>query len=157
MVRLASLRLSAVLPLFAGPLGAQLPAAGERDPSGRIMTKIIVTMTEPGAFGRPVAAVAFLVVAEDGDRITVRTNDAGVASTWLRPGMYRIVNPDAVPYAGKAYTWDITAPIRAGSGSIRLSQSNASRIISLGPEVQPAPIVPQAATPRPVRDQGVRV
>jgi hypothetical protein len=63
-------------------------------------------MNEPGAFGRPAAGLVFLIVGEDGDRVSIRTNEAGVASTWLAPGEYRLVTPDPLDWEGYAYTWD---------------------------------------------------
>lgn len=115
--------------VFGMPLLAQLPAAGDVDPGGRVNTKVFVTITGPsGAFGRPLSGVPLLVVSDGGDRVIIRTNDAGVASAWLLPGSYRVGNPDPVIWDGNAYTWDIVVPIRPGSGLLRLSQSNASKI-----------------------------
>jgi hypothetical protein len=117
------------------------------------MTKIVVTMTEPDAFGHPIAGVRMLVVTEDGDRISIRTNDAGVASAWLRPGNYRLVNPDALEWRGNRYTWDFITPVRAGTPAIRLSQSNATRVVAVSefpPQPTTAPI-PTPTQPRPAQ------
>ena len=87
-----------VLALFMAPQSssAQSAPAGTRDANGRILAKVVVTMNEPGAFGRPATGLAFLLVGEDGDRVSIKTNDAGVASTWISPGEYRLVTPDPV-------------------------------------------------------------
>lgn len=125
---------------------AQLPVAGDRDPSGRILAKVVVTMTEPGAYGHPITGLRFLVVSENGDRVSIRTDDAGTASTWLRPGSYRFVTPDPLTWEGNAYTWDLITPVRAGTPIVRLTQENASKIVSLTP-AQAAPVaVADAAT-----------
>jgi hypothetical protein len=131
-------------------LPGQLPAAGDRDPTGRVYAKMIVTITgEGGSFGHTVSDLRFIVVSENGDRISIRTNDAGVASTWVMPGSYRIVNPDPYPYDGNAYTWDVVVSIRPGTGIIRLSQSNAAKITALNPATSrtPAPAATQITQP----------
>lgn len=115
-------------------VSAQVTNAGDQDPSGRVYARVIVTMTgESGSFGHPASGVAFLVVQENGDRISIRTNDAGVASTWLFPGSYRFVTPDPFAWEGNAYTWDGVVAIKAGTGPIRFSQANASKVAALGP------------------------
>lgn len=117
---------------------AQLPAPGDLDPGGRVLAKMTVTMSEPNAFGHPVSGLRFLVVSESGDRIAVRTDDAGTASAWLLPGSYRFVTPDPLTWQNNAYTWDVLVPIRAGTGLIRLSQANASKIVPVGAAAVPA-------------------
>jgi outer membrane protein with beta-barrel domain len=135
---------------------AQLPAAGDLDPGGRVLAKVSVTMTEPNAFGHPASGVRFLVVNEGGDRISIRTDDAGMASAWLRPGTYRFVTPDVFSWQGSGYTWDLVVPIRGGSGVIRLSQANATKsaqpvAASPGASIQTAvpamePVVPERSS-----------
>jgi len=145
----AALFLGATLPCSAG---AQLRQAGDRDPSGRILAKIIVTMTKPGEFGRPVAGLRFLVVAENGDRTATGTDDAGVANVWLNAGTYRFVTPDPVIFEGKAYTWDTVVPIRAGGPAIRLSDRNAVNVVRLPP---PPPPTNATRSPNPDERQGL--
>jgi hypothetical protein len=123
---------------------AQLPAAGDLDASGRVLAKVSVTITDPNAYGHPISGLRFLVAAESGDRISIRTDDAGMASAWLRPGSYRFVTPDALSWENNAYTWDVVVVIRAGTGVIRLSQANASKVVALGPAAA------QSAAPTPV-------
>jgi hypothetical protein len=111
-----------------------------------VYAKIVTTITgEAGAFGHPVSNLRFLVVTENGDRVSVQTNDAGVGTVWLSPGSYRIVNPDAYQWNGNAYTWDIIVPVKAGAGIIRLTQANATRVTALAP-VQSAPSAPRVVT-----------
>lgn len=144
---------AALLGLAASRTLGQTAQAGDLEPSGRVMTRIVVTMTEAGAFGHPVGSLTFLIVSENSDRISVRTNDAGVASAWLKPGAYRIVNPTAVEWSGRAYTWDIVTPVRARMGVIRLSQENATKVGPIGEAaiegpatLPPSPmVVPRAA------------
>ena len=148
-----SARLTAIVPgifftlsTLSNSASAQLPSAGDRDTNGRVYTKIVTTITgEAGAFGHPVANLRFLVVTENGDRVSVQTNDAGVGSIWLSPGSYRIVNPDAYPWNGNTYTWDIIVPVKAGAGIIRLTQANATRVTALAPAPS-APSTPRVVT-----------
>jgi hypothetical protein len=109
-------------------VSAQATAAGTRDSNGRILTKVVVTMNEPGAFGRPASGLAFLFVSEDGDRVSVRTNEAGVASIWLNPGDYRLVTPDPLEWEGYAYTWDRMISVAPRAAVIQLSQDEARSI-----------------------------
>lgn len=121
---------------------AQIPSPGDRDPSGRVFAKMVVTITgDAGSFGHPVSDLRFLVVSENGDRVSVRTNDAGVASTWISPGSYRFVNPEPYQWNGNAYTWDVVVAVRTGTGIIKLSQSNASRVTALTPDVSPRAVI----------------
>ena len=122
------------------------------DSNGRVLMKIIVTMSEPNHFGQPIRHVSFLVVTSDADRVSVRTDDAGVASYWLKPGTYRIVNPDAVAWEGKNYVWDIVVELKGGTGPVRLSQSNATKITDAVPPV----IVPSAGAQGAQRDAVIR-
>jgi hypothetical protein len=120
--------------IIIGPFAsAQAPAAGDLDPSGRVLAKIMVTIAEPNTYGHQVSGLRFLVAAESGGRMSVWTDDAGTASVWLRPATYRFVTPDPLVWRNNAYTWDVVMPIRAGTGPIRLSQENASKIVALGP------------------------
>lgn len=105
--------------------------AGEVDSKGRVLTKVVVTMNEPGSFGRPVAGLTFLVVTENGDRVSVVTDDAGVASTWLSPASYRFVTPDPVEWQNKAYSWDVIVPVKAASAVIKFSQDNATKVLAV--------------------------
>jgi TM2 domain-containing membrane protein YozV len=132
--------------LFVGRIvSGQLPSPGDRDPSGRVLAKLTVTITEPNAYGHPVAGLRFLVVAENGDRISVRTDEAGAASAWLPAGPYRFVTPDPLTWQCVQYTWDVLIPIRAGTGVIRLSQENATKVVAaptepLGPVIYASPV-----------------
>src|SRR5687767_11054836 len=95
-------RLSLALTSAASSAGAQVPAAGDRDPAGRVLAKIVAKMPEPGPSGYPVHGLSLFVVTETGERIAVRTDAAGVANTWLRPGTYRFVTRAPIEWSGKA-------------------------------------------------------
>ncbi len=130
--------------------------AGEVDGKGRVLTKVVVTMNEPGSFGRPVAGLTFLVVTENGDRVSVVTDDAGVASTWLVPASYRFVTPDPVEWQNKAYSWDVIVPVKAGSAVIKFSQDNATKVLAvMAPTVTPVTVAGTGST-RPVNQPGLQ-
>jgi hypothetical protein len=132
MVNKLKLNLIAIL-LAVGSqsLSAQVPSVGDVDASGRVYAKVVVTINgSAGSFGQPASSLRFLIVSESGDRISIRTNDAGVASTWVAAGSYRIVNPDPYELNGQAYTWDVVVPLRAGTRMIKLSQSNATKVVA---------------------------
>jgi hypothetical protein len=137
--------------------GSAQASAGDIDSKGRIMTKVVVTMTEPGAFGRPVAGLTFLVVTESGDRVSIVTDDAGVAATWLAPASYRFVTPDPVEWQGKAYTWDLIMPVKAGSAVLKLSQENATKVVATSSQVMPLTSVANAVQPVRQTEQSVRL
>jgi len=144
---------------IAIPVRAQLPRAGDVDPTGRVLTKVIVTMSEPNHFGHPIRHVSFLVVTSASDRVSIRTDDAGVANIWLNPGTYRFVNPDPVEWEGKQYSWDVVVSIKGGTGAVRLSQSNATKVADIAvstpatsPAVTTAPGIERDASVRPARD-----
>jgi hypothetical protein len=128
------------------------------------LAKIIVTMSEPGAFGHPVSGLRFLVVTEGGDRTSIRTDDAGVASVWLPRGSYRFVTPDAITWQNTLYTWDVIVTIQPGTGAIRLSQANAktvpgtlaSPITSDKPSLAPSPGDLPPALPKTKTDSARR-
>jgi hypothetical protein len=108
------------------PISAQGTSAGARDSEGRILTKVVVTLSRPNAYGTPVSNLTFLVIAPDGDRVSIRTNDAGVASTWLFPGNYRLVTPDAFNWQGHSYTWDQMLLVTSRTPVLQLTQTESN-------------------------------
>jgi hypothetical protein len=138
------------LPLvIASDANAQTSTAGSRDSNGRILTKVVVTMKEPGAFGRPATGLNFLLVAEDGDRLSIKTNDAGVASTWLAPGEYRLVTPDPLEWDGYLYTWDRMITVTTQKALFSLSQNEARSIATAQSNV-PRTSEPEVLSSSPV-------
>lgn len=117
----------------ADPVSAQTGQSGTSDASGRVLTRVVVTMNEPGAYGRPVSALTFLVVSDDGDRIAIKTNEAGVATAWLPAGDYRLVTPDPLNWEGRAYTWDRMIAVHAGMEPVLLTQDDARSISVAAP------------------------
>jgi len=143
--------------VFTRVAAAQVRTAGDVDPLGRVLAKVIAGMTEPGALSHPVSGLRVIVVGEKGDSTTMLTDDAGIATAWLPPGTYRFVTPDTINWQGRAYKWDIVVPIRPGSPAIRFSQATATTDASAvaSPVTAAAPIPPapvaetsQSASPR---------
>ncbi len=131
-IRSLTVALCGGLMLVGRVASGQVPSPGDRDPGGRVYAKVVVTITgESGAFGHAVSGLRFLVVSENGDRVSIRTDDAGVASAWVFPGSYRLVTPDPYEWDGNAYTWDAVVAIRPGAWTIWLSQAYASLIVAL--------------------------
>lgn len=136
-----------LLVLASSAARGQTPNAGDRDASGRVMAKATVTMVQPGSYGQPVSGLKLLIVTDGGDRTATTTNDAGVASSWLAPGTYRFVTPDAVSWNGKKYTWDLLVPVKAGMSVIKLTQENATGVaLSPAPTANPT-LQQEAGTP----------
>src|SRR6266851_3817430 len=77
---------------------AQVRAAGDVDPLGRVLAKVVAGVTEPGALSHPISALRIIVVGEKGDSTTILTDDAGIATAWLPPGNYRFVTPDTITW-----------------------------------------------------------
>jgi hypothetical protein len=128
----------------------QRRAAGDLDPSGRVLAKVIAGITEPGPLSHPVSGLRILVVAENGDSVTIQTDDAGIATAWLRPGSYRFVTLEPVAWEGRSYLWDLRVQIEPGTGDIRFSQATATTVAA--PSAPSAPVVgaaEMAAAPRP--------
>jgi outer membrane protein W len=149
-------RLALVATVFGvSPIAAQVNKAGDLDPTGRVMTKVVVAMLDADAFAYPVRGVNILVGTTESERSSIRTDAAGVASLWLRPGTYRIVNPDPVTWQEKAYTWDVVVTVKPGIAAVRLSQSNATKVSDVAPTtvVSPAsPTVPRVEREAHVQD-----
>lgn len=118
---------------------AQVRAPGDTDPMGRVLAKVVAGMTEPGALSRPVSNLRIVVTAENGDTISIRTDDAGIATAWIRPGTYRFMTAEPITWQGKSYRWDITVPIAPGTGAIRFSQANATAVAAAPVEAPPPP------------------
>jgi hypothetical protein len=118
--------------------GAQVRSAGDTDPAGRVLAKVTAGMTEPGALARPVSNLRIVVTAESGDTLSIRTDDAGIATAWLRPGTYRFMTTDPITWQGRSYTWDVAVPIAPGTGAIRFSQANATLVGGALKEAAPA-------------------
>jgi len=131
-------------PSFAA---AQVRAPGDTDPGGRVLAKVIAGMAEPGALSRPISNLRIVVTAENGDTVSIRTDDAGIATAWVHPGTYRFTTNDGITWQGQSYTWDITVPIAPGVGAIRFSQATA--IVAAAAEGRPpAPVAPVQVAPR---------
>src|SRR6266511_1138924 len=152
-----------IIALFAasasiGPLAsAQVPAPGDMDMNGRVLAKVTVTMTDPNSYGRTVTGFLFRIIGENGDEISVRTDDTGSARAWLLPCSYRFVTPEPLRWQNSAYTWDLVMPIRAGTGLIRLSQANAASVVGPASPTSPtSPTSPAASAPRPAAPEPPR-
>ena len=104
---------------------AQIALPGDLDPAGRVYTHIVARVGERGSNSQPIAGLTVYVVSEDGQRLTLRTNMGGVASSWLARARYRIVTPDPFQFEGRLYTWDTSAVIHPGMAVIRLQLTNA--------------------------------
>jgi hypothetical protein len=125
-------------------LAAQVRAPGDTDPMGRVLAKVIAGMTEPGTLSRPIANLRIVVTAENGDSTSIRTDDAGIATAWVRPGTYRFMTTEPITWHGRSYRWDIAVPIAPGTGAIRFSQATATVSGAREQAVPPRP--PRAAS-----------
>lgn len=139
------------LALDARAAFAQRRAPGDLDPSGRVLAKVIAGMTEPGTLNHPVSGLRILVVAENGDTVTVQTDDAGIATAFIRPGTYRFVSLDPVAWQGRSYGWDIRLPIEPGTGAITFSQATATTA-----NADASPAAPPAAPVMPLGQRGAQ-
>jgi len=119
--------------LSPGNGAAQIAQPGEQDPTGRVYTHIVARVGELGANTAPIPGLTVYVVSEDGRRVTLRTNMAGVAASWFPRARYRIVTPDPFQLDGRLYTWDTVFAIRPGQALVRLQVANARS--------QPVPVI----------------
>jgi hypothetical protein len=137
-----SLIIGLVLAALASPprsAAAQIRAAGDTDPMGRVLAKVVAGMTEPGTLSRPISNLRVVIVAENGDTASIRTDDAGIATAWVRPGTYRFMTTDPITWQGRSYSWDVTLRIEPGTGAIRLSQATAIPVAA-APAGPPPPV-----------------
>lgn len=126
--------------LCARAVRAQVSGAGDLDPSGRVLAKIRIRVTDTGGVPRSVSRFRVLFVSEKGDQVSIETDAAGIATAWLEAGSYRLVTPDALSFGGKSFKWDLVVLISPGAGAITLSDVNAK-------PVEPAAVTPeQSAT-----------
>lgn len=103
---------------------------GDTDMNGRVLVQLYVNMATPGStFGHPVAG-ASLAINSDGVTVPVRTDAAGIASVWLRPGSYRVATTQLVEWQGQAYTWDVPVTVAPGVPLVTLTQSNAAAVVA---------------------------
>lgn len=121
----------------------QIRNPGDVDTGGRVLAKVSVAMTDPTGDSHPMYGVNVIIVAENGDRISVRTDAAGIATAWLQAGNYQFVTPQPLVWNGSTYSWDLTTAIRPGTGMVRLSPTNA-RVVSV-PNAPAAPGAPAGA------------
>ena len=117
---------------------AQLAPAGDLDASGRVMTRVRVTMTDSAGVIIPISRVKILVVTELGQRQEIVSGDNGIAWTWLNPDNYRLVTPDPVRWRGSTYAWDTVIAIRPGTGVINFSEATATLPAAAPSEAGPA-------------------
>ncbi|MEP6509008.1 MAG: hypothetical protein ABJC63_12360 [Gemmatimonadales bacterium] len=153
-----SLIMGAGLLIFATPnLPAQIRNPGDLDPSGRVLAKIKVAMTEVSGFSHPVASLVIVIIAETGDQTSVRTDDAGIATAWLAPGTYQFRTPEPLSWNGVAYTWELTTAIQPGTAMIRFTPVNAQTTAPPAGAAAPSPPI-VAGLPAPsMESQKLRV
>jgi len=111
-----------------------------------VLAKVGVAMTDETGGSRPVSGLAILIIAENGDRTVVHTDDAGIATAWLPAGNYQFTTPDPVTWNGRSYSWEITTAIQPGTGIIRFTSVNA-RVIAAGQTPAGAPPVTAPGVP----------
>lgn len=128
---------------------AQIRSAGDLDPSGKVLAKVGVAVIDAAGGSHPVANLGILIIAENGDRTTVRTDDAGIATAWLPEGNYQFTTSEPVSWNGKAYTWELTTAIRPGTGIIRFSPTNAQIVATPTLSAVGAPSVTAPTTGEP--------
>jgi hypothetical protein len=115
---------------------AQIRNAGDTDPAGRVLAKVLAGIAEPAGPNRAISSLPVLVTAQNGDTVTIRTDDAGVAIAWLKPGTYHFVSLEPVTWEGSTYSWDTYVRIEPGTPVIRFSQLTASTVVAA-----PAPVI----------------
>ncbi|MEP6905871.1 MAG: hypothetical protein ABI875_07280, partial [Gemmatimonadales bacterium] len=118
---------------------AQIRSPGDLDPSGRVLAKVGVAVIDASGGSHPIANLGILIIAENGDRTTVRTDDAGIATAWLPAGNYQFTTSEPVSWNGKAYTWELTTAIQPGTGIIRFSPVNALIVATPAPSAVGTP------------------
>ena len=136
--RLSIFAFCAAAAFASTPARAQIRNPGDLDPSGRVLAKVGVAVTDATGVTHPVSSLSLLIISENGDRTTVRTDDAGIATAWLPPGNYQFTTPEPLAWNGRTYTWELTAAIQPGTGIIRFLPANARIVSASGPST-PAP------------------
>ena len=133
--------------LVSSTARAQIRNPGDLDPSGRVLAKVSVAVSDALGVSHPVSSLSILIISENGDRTTVRTDDAGIATAWLPPGNYQFSTPEPLSWSGTTYTWELTTAIQPGSGIIRFVPANARVVSGSRPSAPAAATVPTPATP----------
>jgi hypothetical protein len=140
--------LSPLVGLSSRPLNAQIRSAGDVDPQGRVLAKVSAAMTEQGALPHPVSGLRVRVIAESGEESIIRTDDAGIATSWVPPGTYRFVSQDPIAWQGVVYRWDLVVRMAPGTGTIRFTQETATAQSVAEPSVE-SPARPPSAPSAP--------
>jgi hypothetical protein len=97
---------------------------------------------------QPISGLGILVTGEKGDTVTIRTDDAGIATVWLPVGTYRFTSIEPVAWEGSTYSWETAVRIEPGTGVIRFSQQTAIAVAAApaAPSAAPQPAAARAAT-----------
>lgn len=112
-----------VLPAAAG---AQVRPDAGAPVDGRVAVKVYVTLADEETPYFPVARHRLVFYRGPGDSTVVRTDDAGVATTLLAAGDYRLVSTEAVSWRGATYHWSLPLQVRHGMGVVDLTAKNAA-------------------------------
>ncbi|HUQ21267.1 MAG TPA: hypothetical protein VM099_16765 [Gemmatimonadaceae bacterium] len=130
---------------------AQVSGAGDLDPTGRVLAKIRVRLTEPTGAERAVTAMPLALTSEAGETTPITTDDAGIATAWLAPGNYRVTTGTPVTWSGRTYSWDLLVAVTPGMGPLTLSEANASPDKPTGeiPVTEPRASQPSTSSPDP--------
>ena len=134
------------------PLGAQVRADPGVVINGRVAVKVAVTLSDDETPYAPLSNLQLRFFRSATDSVVVRTDDAGVATTLLPPGEYRLVSGAPTEGKGTRDTWSIPLTVRAGMALVDLKAANADRLApvvsaSVPTRVAPAPPTVQASPP----------
>lgn len=114
------------------PLGAQVRADPGIVINGRVAVRVYVTLSDEETSYAPMGGVNLRFFRTTADTVvTVRTDEAGVATTILAPGEYRLLSTSPVDWKGSRYSWSQLIQVRAGLPTLELTVATAERTASV--------------------------
>jgi hypothetical protein len=124
------------------PLGAQVRPDPGTVINGKVVVKVAVTLSDDETPYAPLSNLQLRIFRSTTDSVVVRTDDAGVVTTLLSPGDYRLVSGSPTEWKGNRYTWSIPLTVRAGMALVDLKSANADRQPTIASAPAPTRIVP---------------
>jgi hypothetical protein len=109
------------------PLGAQVRTDPGTVINGKVAVKVAVTLSDDETPYAPLSNLQLRFFRSATDSVVVRTDDAGVVTTLLSPGDYRLVSGSPTEWKGTRYTWSIPLTVRAGMALVDLKATYADR------------------------------
>jgi hypothetical protein len=125
LVRPSALLALALCTLVPVVVSAQQFFTPGAEVNGHISVQVNATLNDGIGEYQPVSGLTLTLYRGATDRVTLRTDDAGVLRFAIAPGSYRLSTPEPVYWHGRSYRWNVPLVVQPRMGIVSLTVANA--------------------------------